>query len=86
MRLSIAVDGNSRMSRPSLSAESAVSLQGVSKSYGGRRVISDLSLDVAAGEFLAIVGPSGSGKTTVMRIIGGFESLDEGAVRIAGRM
>ncbi len=73
------------MSRPSLSAESAVSLQGVTKSYAGRPVISDLSLDVAAGEFLAIVGPSGSGKTTVMRIIGGFESLDEGTVRIAGK-
>ncbi len=63
---------------------SAVSLEGVSKSYDGRRVIADLSLGVAAGEFLAIVGPSGSGKTTVMRIIGGFEAPDAGTVRIAG--
>ncbi len=72
------------MSRLSHSAESAVSLRGVSKSYGGRPVVSDLSLEVAAGEFLAIVGPSGSGKTTVMRVIGGFEAPDAGSVRIAG--
>ncbi|MCX5495588.1 ABC transporter ATP-binding protein [Kaistia dalseonensis] len=62
----------------------AVSLSGISKSYDGRLVLSELSLDVAPGEFLAIVGPSGSGKTTVMRIIGGFETPDAGTVAIAG--
>jgi ABC-type Fe3+/spermidine/putrescine transport system ATPase subunit len=62
----------------------AVSLQQVSKSYDGRLVISNLTLEVAAGEFLAIVGPSGSGKTTTMRLIGGFEAPDSGSVSIAG--
>ncbi len=62
----------------------AVSLQQVSKSYDGRPVIANLTLDVAAGEFLAIVGPSGSGKTTTMRLIGGFEAPDSGRVSIAG--
>ena len=65
-------------------APSAISLRGIAKSYGGRSVLRDLDLDVAPGEFLAIVGPSGSGKTTVMRLIGGFEPPDRGSVWIAG--
>jgi ABC-type Fe3+/spermidine/putrescine transport system ATPase subunit len=64
---------------------SAVSLTGVSKAFDGRAAIENLDLDVAPGEFLAIVGPSGSGKTTTMRIIGGFEAPDAGRVEIAGR-
>ena len=66
------------------SAQDAVALRQISKSYDGRPVIADLSLDVAVGEFLAIVGPSGSGKTTMMRLIGGFESPDAGRIEIAG--
>jgi ABC-type Fe3+/spermidine/putrescine transport system ATPase subunit len=63
-----------------------VSLQGVSKSYDGRRrVVSELTLEVSTGEFLAILGPSGSGKTTATRIIAGFETPDEGSVFIAGK-
>jgi len=64
---------------------SAVALHGVAKSFGGNKVLSNLSLDVPRGEFLAILGPSGSGKTTAMRIIGGFEAPDEGSVWISGR-
>jgi len=67
------------------SQAAAVSLAEVTKSYDGRLVIDRLSLEVAAGEFLAIVGPSGSGKTTTMRLIGGFEAPDSGRVSIAGR-
>jgi len=70
------------MSQPPI--DIAVSLAGLSKSYGGRAVITDLNLEVAKGEFLAILGPSGSGKTTTMRIIGGFEAPDTGRVEIAG--
>lgn len=64
---------------------SAVALRGVSKSFGNRLVIADLSLEVSAGEFLAVLGPSGSGKTTVMRIVAGFEAPDAGRVEIGGR-
>jgi ABC-type Fe3+/spermidine/putrescine transport system ATPase subunit len=67
------------------SPSAAVSLAEVTKSYDGRPVIHRLSLDVAPGEFLAIVGPSGSGKTTTMRLVGGFEAPDSGRVLIAGR-
>ena len=66
-------------------AETRVSLRQVSKSYDGRRVVSNLTLDVVTGEFLAILGPSGSGKTTAMRIIAGFETPDEGSVLINGQ-
>ena len=65
--------------------QSRVSLQQVSKSYDGRRVVSDLTLDVPTGEFLAILGPSGSGKTAAMRLIAGFETPDAGEVLIAGK-
>ena len=65
--------------------QNAVSLLGISKRYDDHTVIGELTLEVAAGEFLAIVGPSGSGKTTTMRIIAGFEAPDAGRVLIAGR-
>jgi len=62
----------------------AISLKRITKSYQGRDVVKDLSLDVAHGEFLAILGPSGSGKTTTMRLIAGFEAPDGGSVFIDG--
>ncbi len=65
-------------------ANPAVALDAVSKSYDGRLVVSDVSLSVARGDFLAILGPSGSGKTTVMRLIGGFETPDAGRILIDG--
>jgi len=70
------------MAEPNLRA--AVSLQQVTKRYDERAAVADITLDVAPGEFLAIVGPSGSGKTTTMRLIGGFEAPDSGRIAIAG--
>lgn len=63
---------------------SPVALIDIRKSFAGRQVLDQLSLQVDAGEFLAVLGPSGSGKTTMMRIIAGFEAPDTGAVRIGG--
>lgn len=60
----------------------AVSLQGVSKSFGSVHAVRDLDLLVQPGEFFAMLGPSGSGKTTVLRLIAGFEHVDQGTVRI----
>ena len=62
-----------------------VSLRGIAKSYAGKRVIHDLDLDIAQGEFLTLLGPSGCGKTTVLRLIAGFESADAGSLLIDGR-
>jgi ABC-type Fe3+/spermidine/putrescine transport system ATPase subunit len=60
-------------------------INGLSKSFGDHRVLDRVSLEVAAGEVLVLLGPSGSGKTTLLRLLAGFESADEGALRAAGR-
>jgi spermidine/putrescine transport system ATP-binding protein len=63
----------------------AVSLRGVSKSYGQVPAVRDVSLDVAPGEFVTLLGPSGCGKTTLLRMIAGLESADAGQVMLGGR-
>jgi ABC-type Fe3+/spermidine/putrescine transport system ATPase subunit len=59
-------------------------LQGLDKSFGSQSVLRDLSLEVAAGEVLALLGPSGSGKTTALRLIAGFETPDRGKILVGG--
>ncbi len=59
-----------------------VSVQGVSKVYGGTSVVSDVSLTVAQGEFVVLLGPSGCGKTTTLRMIAGFVRPDIGRIAI----
>jgi ABC-type Fe3+/spermidine/putrescine transport system ATPase subunit len=59
-------------------------LEGLDKSFGAQAVLRDLSLEVAAGEVLALLGPSGSGKTTALRLIAGFEAPDRGRILVGG--
>ncbi|MBK5231452.1 MAG: ABC transporter ATP-binding protein [Thermoleophilia bacterium] len=66
------------------SGEPIVRLEGIHRSFGGVKAVDGVDLDVARGEFLAFLGPSGCGKTTLLRIIAGFESADQGRVVVAG--
>ena len=61
-----------------------VELKNVSKSFDGEIVLSNLSLYINDKEFMTLLGPSGCGKTTTLRIIGGFESADQGDVYFDG--
>lgn len=63
---------------------SLLSIRKVAKSFGKHDVLRDISLEVAAGEFLTILGESGSGKTTLLRIIAGFEHPSSGEVWMSG--
>lgn len=60
----------------------AVSLQKVSRHFGTVRAMDEVYLEVAPGEFFAMLGPSGSGKTTCLRLIAGFEQPTAGHIRI----
>ncbi|HXZ50594.1 MAG TPA: ABC transporter ATP-binding protein [Burkholderiales bacterium] len=55
-------------------------LEGVSKRFGDRVVLNDVTLDVGAGEYVAVIGESGIGKSTLLNIVAGLEPLDGGAV------
>jgi ABC-type branched-subunit amino acid transport system ATPase component len=59
-------------------------LYGVSKSFGGLRVIQDLDLTVEEGEIVSLIGPNGAGKTTVFNLVTGVYAPDEGTIRLAG--
>ncbi|MCJ2132573.1 ABC transporter ATP-binding protein [Methylobacterium sp. J-026] len=62
-----------------------IALAGVGRVYGGRAVVAEVSLQVAAGTILAMVGTSGSGKTTLLRMINRLIEPSTGTIRIAGR-
>jgi len=63
---------------------SFLTVRNVCKSFGGPPVVNDVSLEVARGEFFALLGPSGCGKTTLLRMIAGFETPDSGTIAIDG--
>ncbi len=62
-----------------------IELKNISKSFDGEPVLDNINLDIYDNEFLTLLGPSGCGKTTTLRLIGGFESPDEGDVVFMGR-
>ena len=59
-------------------------VEGLAKSFGGARVVDDVSFAVEAGGFLTLLGPSGSGKTTTLRMIAGFEEPTAGRILVGG--
>jgi putative spermidine/putrescine transport system ATP-binding protein len=64
--------------------KTAVRFQHVSRHFGAVRAVDDVTLDIAEGEFFAMLGPSGSGKTTCLRLIAGFEQPTSGHLEIFG--
>src|SRR5215210_1537094 len=68
--------------------EPIVEIRNLSKSYrrGGQvvPVLSDITLDIARGEFVALMGPSGSGKSTLLNLIAGIDKPDSGVLRVGG--
>lgn len=62
-----------------------IDLKNIYKSYDGQMVLDDLNLYIRENEFLTLLGPSGCGKTTTLRILGGFETPDQGCVIFDGK-
>jgi putrescine transport system ATP-binding protein len=60
-------------------------IEGVAKKFGNFRAVDHVTLDIRAGEFFALLGPSGCGKTTLLRMLAGFETPDEGRILFNGR-
>ena len=63
-----------------------IAIEGVDKTYEGRRVLGPVSLEVATGARLAVVGPSGCGKSTLLRVVLGLVKPDRGRIIIAGEL
>ncbi len=67
-------------------SQPVISIEAVTKRFAGAvTAVKDVSLDIAPGEFFALLGPSGCGKTTLLRMIAGFESPTEGRILIDGQ-
>jgi polar amino acid transport system ATP-binding protein len=60
-------------------------MRGVSKSFGTRKVLNNIDIDVRPAERIALIGPSGSGKTTILRLLIGLDRPDEGEIEVDGR-
>ena len=80
-----------RIEEDTVSAAAASGQHGVSlaltkarKTYGARTVLADIDLQLAPGEFVAVIGRSGCGKSTLLRAIAGLETLDSGSIAIRG--
>ena len=63
-----------------------ISVRQLSKYYGAKRVIENISFDISDREFVALIGPSGSGKSTLLNLIGLLETVDEGTITIDGEI
>jgi len=64
--------------------ETALQIKNVSKSFGRKKVVDNISFDVRAGEVFGFLGPNGAGKTTTIKMVMGFLTMDEGNVTING--
>ena len=65
---------------------SYIELNQVSKHFGSVIAVDRMNLQIAQGECMAMLGPSGCGKTTTLRMVAGFEDLDDGEIRVGERI
>src|ERR1700743_1783769 len=63
-----------------------IEVVGITKRFGGKLVVDDVSLEVAQGEFVVILGPSGCGKTTTLRMLAGLEAPGSGRISVGGKV
>ncbi len=63
-----------------------VSVANLTRAFGDRRVLDDVHLDIAPGEFVALIGRSGTGKSTLLRAISGLDDAVQGTVAVAGEV
>ncbi|MBY9076314.1 ATP-binding cassette domain-containing protein [Nocardioides sp. WL0053] len=72
--------------RPAPAGTAVLSLEGINKRFGAVQALTDVSLDVAPGEVVALVGDNGAGKSTLIKIISGVYQPDGGTITFAGRV
>ena len=68
-----------------MSAQPVLSIQGITKSFGGLKALMDVSFDIFPGDVFGIIGPNGSGKTTLINCITGFIRTESGKVTFRGK-
>src|SRR5579885_2170050 len=66
-------------------APAILQIRELTKRFGNFTALDRLSLDIRAGEFFALLGPSGCGKTTLLRMLAGFETPDQGSILLDGK-
>src|SRR5512145_1656063 len=63
----------------------SIQFEQITKRYQGVPVVSDVTLEIAPGEFFVLLGPSGSGKSTILRAVAGLTGIDRGRISLHGR-